>query len=352
MSDLSSLMGVAPYAAAYLMGDKHATDKRTETLRQQELAGMMDIRRGQEQRAQAMHPLELQGKQLTNQKMEQGDIPMLIQQIEEAKLKNQYTQGTQGSKMEADNFANAQKPQEAFQKAMGEIGQELRGRPAHEIEPMFRQALESRGFGKHAEKILERFRGVPPDQVSQKLLEASQRQLTETPAYKTQELQNTGRMAEVKERNRGNLQVANINAEARKFAAQQKANQKTADIAALVKAGKIPPDRLPAAFREAAASETDPDVQAALMTKAAQAEMFVYNKAKVAKDGSPDVGAIGGLPTNQVTPVYTPGAKPPAAKQPTNSQDRVRVKNSKGEVGTIPASQLEAAKAAGYVQVN
>lgn len=72
MSDLTTLMKIAPHAGAFLTGNKFAQERDTEALRQRELAAIIDARTMTNQQDMAMNPLLVQNQQLVNRGLELG----------------------------------------------------------------------------------------------------------------------------------------------------------------------------------------------------------------------------------------------------------------------------------------
>ena len=72
MSDLTTLMKIAPHAGAFLTGNKFAQERDTEALRQRELAAIIDARTMTNQQDMAMNPLRVQNQQLVNRGLELG----------------------------------------------------------------------------------------------------------------------------------------------------------------------------------------------------------------------------------------------------------------------------------------
>ncbi len=124
MSDLTSLMQVAPGTAASFMGTNQAQQRDEGLLRQRELAGLIADRQQVSQQASQMNPLMIKQQQLKNQQM-QAELPEILERIKKAQMENQGTAGTLDSSIARKNFKNENDTQEDKAKQVAELGVSL-----------------------------------------------------------------------------------------------------------------------------------------------------------------------------------------------------------------------------------
>lgn len=105
MSDLSSLMSIAPTTAAGMMGRNQAQSRQSEYLKQQELRQMIAAKLQEMQQSQQMNPLKLEQQTLQNQGLRAG-LPGITADSQTKELGAQFTQATQPTAIDATNAKN------------------------------------------------------------------------------------------------------------------------------------------------------------------------------------------------------------------------------------------------------
>jgi hypothetical protein len=126
MSDLSSLMQIAPYAGTYMAGQQNVADlaqKNAETQRLQQLIQSLQIAN---QQSQTMNPLLVQHQSLQNQGLEAG-LPGIQAESSKKQSEAKLKAGTLDSDIEAGNSANQTKLTQDKVKQIQATGQLLYG---------------------------------------------------------------------------------------------------------------------------------------------------------------------------------------------------------------------------------
>jgi hypothetical protein len=325
MSDLSSLMEIAPITAAGMMGEKNALSRQEQQLKQQELMQtIMQLQQKMKQSAD-LHPYAVDAARLGNQGLE-ADLPGKRAKSDLEVLKSRGAAATFDSDVEATNVKNRTETQAKLGQALVELGPWLEGTPTvgGQRTAKAMQALTSLGISpqdpKHA-ALVQRIMDTPPEQLP-KFLEGVGRKLAmQKPEYirvmDQERLQQEGANSRQASQNSTQLETARINAQSRENAAKARAGQSSA-ISALLKSKNY--QGAAAVALAMAMEEQDP-------TRKAQLEEFANRMATQAMNekqagatapGKPDMASTTGLPQVQQPEPFGGGVgKPPApAAQP------------------------------------
>lgn len=126
-ADLSSLMRVAPGTGAYMTGQAHNSDMASAEFDRRRIEQLIAASQQQESRANELQPLEVQGRQLGNQKLE-ADMPRVRAQAVLEDLKARAGQQTFQSDVQASIAKNE-----------GDVD-EVRAKKAKRVSEMFSTA--------------------------------------------------------------------------------------------------------------------------------------------------------------------------------------------------------------------
>lgn len=160
--------------------------------------------------------------------------------------------------------------------------------------------------------------------------------------------------------NQGAANVAQIGADSRVKAAQNRSGATAATVERDLASGKINFERAAVAYSVLASTEEDPQ-RAQYFAQMAERYELANQKAKqapgqgVVKTDPAQMGfpGQGGAPPGPTPMPARPGASAPQApaSQPKPSGQRISVMSPDGKRGTIPVEQLQDAMSAGYKQV-
>jgi hypothetical protein len=186
MSDLTSLMQIAPTTAAGFMGINQANNEAMDSMKLRELSELIAQRQAESQRTSELHPLKVQQQQLTNRKMDEVEIPSGLADLQKKGMDNQFQQDTLRSKTDATNFDNDEKIFNKIAAQYGQISNELKqsGAQGVAMHDAFRRSLEQRGvYGQLAEKLLKNFAQIPADKLPMVLEEMYKYQVQNDPKH-------------------------------------------------------------------------------------------------------------------------------------------------------------------------
>jgi hypothetical protein len=310
MSDLASLMKIAPGTASFMLGENQAQARQSEALRQQELAQLISSRMADAAHKQQLNPLELESKQLANQYDREGKLPHVLQQIEQLGLTNAFNKATQPQHIAATNSdyeekigANEKKERDRFTQTLIDIGQELEGTPAPQRMMQLRASLQNAKINPDspmAQQWLNRLKEVDPVALPKYFSDLSnqlgQVKANQTPAYR-QSIDTATINKEAQERiakgnNATSIEVARINAKSRLDTAAKRAASAN-DILARIKSGQVSYEKGAVQFEIMSQFEED-EIKAAQYAKIARAlQEADLKKKREAAQGRVDPNSVG-----------------------------------------------------------
>jgi hypothetical protein len=260
MSDLASLMQIAPGSAAFMMGQNNTQSQQSEALRQQELQQVIAQKIQESQQAQQMNPLLLQQQQNKNQYDSQGKLPELLEKLRGDRMKNDATEQTQPSDIHASIAKNLgtlgdedQKAANRFMDALTTSGQTLWNVPPPERINTLTNELKSKGFDTSsplAKSWLSRLSQMDAEQIPHYMTSVSD-SIGQIRALQNPALHNAADVANIHADSAREVagvhgvsatDVANINAQGKLNVADRKA-QAASDVLSRIKSGQVPPDK-------------------------------------------------------------------------------------------------------------
>lgn len=364
MSDLSSLLEMAPNSAAFMMGQQNNSDLAQKQAEQARLAALVQQIQQQTQFSADQHPLDMDKLSLDNQYQSQVKIPTGLADLTAANNKNAFTTATQPGAISAANAGNAntvatdnETTIKTLQSKVARLATVVQGQPAPLRSQALMSALQAEGLNPQDPKIAafmqdlnSRDPNTWPDRLNNIADTLGKQASLQSPAYRAQ-------TEDAKTRGAAEVQSAGINADAHIKAAQIMADGRLAaakaahaaqnDIMIGVLSGKVSPGNAVVTFNlKAKQAEMQGDDENAKFYRdqATQMEKFVYNKNAAVGAGKPTIGPDGKLAT-------TPAPTPVTATQPPATSGTVKVKNPDGVIGEIPAENLDKALQQGYTRI-
>jgi hypothetical protein len=349
MADLSQLMKIAPTVGAQFAGINQRQDQQMNELRQMELQELMKQRMGQEQRAAAMHPLEMEAKRLGNQTTS-AQLPGITA---DARKKAE----TADSEIDATNTENRMKAYTAVGTQLGSLAGALEGVDDIEKPQRFAESVESLNLPpKVKASIMKRYSQYHPSELTARMKADADKMLKSTAAYvqamEQEKLRGQNQLAQTRAQGAEQRSLEKMRIDAGKYdkaKAKGDAKQQWDETVrkALAKGARSGYATLNAAATWAMQNNF-PDLAAQYASQAEQirpqAEAEISNLAP--QPGKIDVPAVTGLPGTPNKSIAPPGQE--AAPPKPAATGRVPVISPDGKRGSVPADQLDAALAAGY----
>lgn len=344
-TDLSTLMGVAPYAGAFLTGQSNAISNDTERMRQAELEQLISSRQGQEQRLQGREPFELDKLRLGNDTTS-AQLPGVRALSDLQRTNADKAAGTLQSDIAAKNFSNEDEMLKSLASQFGVYGKQLESVSDVEKPAAFASLLARSGAPKHLQDALvQQFSKVPPAQLSSQLSQVGEAMLAANPEFARTELQTSAGLIQHREQIEANKQIAQAGLDSGRYD-RKKIEEAGADywekqVAKAQGARGRHAAAVAAAswFLQNGISEKAQQYTAMAEQLRPQAEREIA--AMNPKPGEVNVGAVAGVPTNQPESIAPPqaGASAPAADKPQSLSDLQKL-----YPGVPPAKLKEAFK--------
>lgn len=316
MADLASLMRIAPTVGAGFAGIDQRQQEQKNLLQQQELAQLISARMQDAQFKAQQQPFELEKLRLGNQKAS-AELPGISADSRLKGVTADIATATKDSSIDATNTDNRLKAFTKIGTHLGTLAGDLDGLSDLEKPAAFVNSINGLGLPQHvAQQIIQRYSRIPPNMLSKKLLDDSQKILRSTPAHAQaidqEAMQQKGQTERVRMQTASAERVAEKNAEARR---KQIGDAKTIIDTTVQKAlqrGARSGHAALIAAAEWARQNNIPELSAQYAAMAEQirpqAEAEIANVAP--KPGEIDVGGLGGLPTTPPRPIAPPGAAP------------------------------------------
>lgn len=336
MSDLASLLQVAPYGATQMITQQNTADlaqKQAETSRLQEL-----IQGLQQQNSQStvMNPLLAQHQSLLNQEA-QARLPGIDQDTITKTLANQATQGTQASNIantNAKNQADILKQQadgyNYLGRTFGGFSKDLEGIPPAARYGALVQKVQNSGMdisNPQVQSMLQKWMASDPNTLPKDLLDfqAYASKAADSNYQQAADVANIKAEAEVSaayQHAQGARDVAQMNNDAGRFSKADKSSIE--NIVAKASNPTAKAEALESAYSIAQSKQADPTTLMDLQTRAVAARQRA-NEDNIARGGAANAGkvAIGpatGLAVNPAPQATAPiaGVNPNGAPSPAN----------------------------------
>jgi hypothetical protein len=309
MSDLSSLMQIAPTVGAGFIGRNQALEEDTTRLKQQELADIIAQRAAEAQQKSQMNPLMMEHQRLVNQGLEAG-LPGLLAESRSKGYKADKEAATMDSDIQAVNAANADKIDEdkvkkvdRMRKFFTESSQVLKDTPVPARAAQMQNLMVGSGLDPNhpmAQALMGKLQANPDNfpevmaQLNDRLGDLAAKANPATNAsMRNMDVQRASAEKVAAGNNATSLEVARINAAARENAASsRRGGAGGADFWASFYKLKSSKDKHAALILEATKVEKDDPITAAKMFDMAEAiEPQAKAEINSPKAGTPDIAA-------------------------------------------------------------
>lgn len=358
MADLTSLMQIAPYAGAFMTGQQANMDEQLSLQKLMEARQRMAMEQAQEGRLSAREPLELDKLRLGNQGLEAG-LPGIAATSKQKGLEAALTEATQPSAIDKANADNRDAILSRAYQRLGALTGEIDQLPDNEKMLRVNEAIDQMGLPEGvATRMRSRIMRGGPAGMGKAIQSISEAMLRNNPAYAqafdTTKLGKDADIAITNARIQSAERIAAADRSAGKFehAPPRQSTSTSSDWESTVRkaAAKGPWALYGAANGAATYYEMQGDTETAKIYKkiADEIEPQALEERNRVKPGEIDLGKQTGLPTTERGSIKPPSR---SASTPAPSQERVRVRNKDGKVGTIPAGDLQRALKEGYTQV-
>jgi hypothetical protein len=361
MSDLASLMQVAPISAAGMMGQQQQSSLQTAEAERQRLAELIQSLQIKNQFDQQNNPGLMEHQNLLNQSL-RAKIPG---EEADSRLKGTAADkaaGTLKSDIDVGNSNNDKTMEENKIKKMYTQAQGV-----YQAGVIAKQAEgQGPGAGQLAAKAALAKLGLPENHPLQQanpdqLMAYGQKMITHTEAYlqaiATQQEHNKGTLANAQEHSRGAMAVTQAQINAGRYDKKKVADDLDGFVKQQVLKAAGDPEKLYGIYSTATQAATNAGDSKKAVEYASMA-MAVAKQAQSKNDVKAppkvDMPAVGGLPATQSPQIASPavqqalpGAGGPA---PAGQAQRVRITGKDGKPYTVPANQLEEALKAGYTK--
>jgi hypothetical protein len=360
MADLAQLMEIAPTVGAGFIGQNQAMQQREQEAKLMELAQLIQSRQGQEQRAQSMHPFELDKMRLGNESTS-AMIPGQAATSRKLGVDASIAEATQGSTIEAKDSKNRMETYREVGQHLGSLSRAISDNQSVPPHAAFAQALDQVDLPpQRKQKLMQRYTNVPAAKLQERLAQDGAAILRENDryaqAFDTTELTTSANLVNSEYNRQSAERMLERQIESGRFVKSPGKDPATVeDQLRKAKTAREKAEILEAALYEAVA-KGDTETAQAYLVRAQEARQRAAEDASnmgLAR-GQNDISVPGmtQLPANAAPQATAPiggsvGAKPaPAANR--GSGERVKVVSPDGKVGTIPAEQLEQALKKGF----
>lgn len=329
MSDLASLMQIAPYAGSWMIGQKAAQDRQVDDWRMRELAQLVSQRGAQESRAADLHPYKLEEAKLNNQKT-LDERPGVIGDANKRASEGRVATATEPARIAEANAKPGGEAHKRFMADLPAIGKQLESVPAGPglRKQAFRTSLESRGItGAQLDGIMRQFDQVPEDQLPTFLYNLHKHSVENSPDYLKEKEKEAAAMARVQEQGKSQRQIQQMQIDAGKYDRKKQLETGVTQLEKMIanaKGARAQHAALNAAI-EMAVNYPELAGKVAAWKAAAQAiepQAAAEIAAANARPGEVDMGRATGLPINPPASIRPPpkdsgyGDSPGIAPQP------------------------------------
>lgn len=353
MQGLAQLMEIAPTVGAGFIGENQAMQQRTDEAKLMELAQLIQARQGQEQRAQAMHPFELDAKRLGNDSLS-AQIPGQRATSRKLGVDASIAEATQGSAIEAKDSENRMKTYREVGQHLGSLSRAISDNPTAPPHVAFAQALDQVDLPpQRKQKLLQRYSKVSPVDLQRRLAEDGAAILRENEkyaqAFDTTELQTSAMLVNNEYDRQSRERIAAEDRAAGKFTRASGSGKTPATVEEQLRKAKTAREKaeiLEAAVYEAIASDRM-DLAQGYLVRAQEARQRAAEDASNAglARGQNDISVPGvtQLPANAAptatAPIGSNVGKPTPAANRTGPQDIAAMVKAQG--GTYDPSRFE-----------
>lgn len=352
MSDLSELMKYAPTVGAGFAGINQAQNEQMQHAKMAELQQLIQSRMMESEQKAAMHPLELEHKRLANQ-TSTAQLPGLTADSESKRLKAMREGATYDADVDADITDKRMKAYKTLGTSLGSISSAIDGNP--NIPPHVALAQEMQRLGipaGGAQRIMQKYQGVPANELSRRMKEDAERMLRENSAYAQamdqERMQQQGATQRTGMQVKGQKEIEQMRIDAGKYN-RTSAIKSVEDRLLRAKNAKEKAEILESAYYEA--RDKDPELAGVLLSRAQEARQRAAEDARNQGTARPgiDGAAVAGLPAAPAPTATAPiGGSGGNSAKPSGNAGRIAVISPDGKRGSVPADQLEQALKQGY----
>jgi hypothetical protein len=356
MADLAQLMEMAPTVGAGFIGQNQAMQQREQEAKLMELAQLIQSRQGQEQRAQSMHPFELDKMRLGNESTS-AMIPGQAATSRKLGVDASIAEATQGSTIEAKDSKNRMETYREVGQHLGSLSRAISDNPTVPPHAAFAQALSQIGLPpERQQKLMQRYTNVPAAKLQERLAQDGASILRENDkyaqAFDTTELTTSANLVNAEYERQSRERIAAEDRGAGKFDRSQGRTVKEFDEgntwAKRVADSRSAKERHSAAlgaaeYWKAQGNEGKAGYYMGIADAAEPQARAEIAAAAGPKAGEVDVQGLtgGSVPTNPTPPIRSPkpGAQAPAANRPASLAEVQKM-----YPGVPPAKLVEAYK--------
>jgi hypothetical protein len=221
MADLAQLMEIAPTVGAGFIGQNQAMQQREQEAKLMELAQLIQSRQGQEQRAQAQHPFELEKLRLGNESTG-AQIPGLVATSRKLGVDANIAEATQGTSIDSTNSKNKMAAYREVGQHLGSLSRAISDNPTVPPHAAFAQALDQIGLSpERKQKLMQRYTNVPAAKLQERLSQDGASILRENDkyaqAFDTTELQTSANLVNSEYERQSRERIAELDRGAGKF---------------------------------------------------------------------------------------------------------------------------------------
>jgi hypothetical protein len=370
MSDLSSLMTIAPTTAAGFIGMNQADDSQRQRLQNSLLGQQIESQYQKSQHDSVMNPL-LQEQQRTQNKGLEAGLGSIAAKSEADALKVSKDKETYATDVAAHNAKNVGSIYAQAAKYYNTVADDVERAPDVLKKQTAYESLMKVGIpADYSRMISDRLTGLTPQamvqhlrQEHERLIQADEKYRIEMDKQKAQAFSNEKIAKGHDDTSRSNT-AAHIQGASDLEDKRIEAGKYNKEKAVKDFEGKVDAELLKAsgsvkaqyAILSRAASVAiqaeRPDLAAKYQTQMAAIENQVQAETSAPKPGGVDAGQLGSIPTVPTTSIRSPASgsptPQPGATGSVSAAGRIRVVGSDGRTGTVPADQLNKALQQGY----
>lgn len=328
MSDLSSLLQIAPTTGATFMGINQGNTEKEAALKQMQLAQLLQHAQQNQEFAAQKQPLELDRLRLGNQST-QAQLPGLEANSRKAGYEADLAGGTLQSGIDATNTDRQMKAYRAVGGHLGSFASAIENNPDAPAHAVLAQELQ-RLPPQVQQRFADRYKGVPAAKLAEKLREDGDRILRENDSYAqafdTTSLTSSAGIVRGAAHDASQERINQANNAAGRYTRSEGSKNAAATWDDVVKKAFTKGARAGYAALNAAAEWATRNGETALAAQyAAQAEQVrPQAEAETAnlapKPGDPNVGEMANIPVNPNRSIAPPPRAGASAPQPAASQ--------------------------------
>jgi len=323
MSDLSSLMNIAPGTSAFFMGQNQAQQRALKDLEQMKMAAEASQAADKHRLEMQLAPLKQQNQSLINQGLERGlegitaDSSLKGTNARKAAATATSDIETILSNNESTKGKNSEEARTRTTNFLLQAGPQLHNTPGPLRAGAFKAMIEQAGMNANNPQIKQMLLMAQqnpeafPQAISAMADRLGQQAVSMNPNARVSRENNTASIASSEKQGDANRstqkEIAEIQARSREAIASAK--KTGADLTTAILSGKVSPEKAAVAAKlQADLAKTEEERQF-WQQKAMEYEQFTYNKPQAGGVGKPTIDPEGGLGQRTITPALGPKPK-------------------------------------------